>query len=132
MADNYPSSQVLQLAEVNWVSGEFSEIINFGMAEAVECALKNIAKQADMDARYNGDFTIHLNPVDDDVNKPDFITVENGQDNIMLHFNIVEALESQIKLCLEDGDSFTYDERSIIKSELIDLSAKINKLVDIL
>ena len=134
MKDRFASPKNLNLVDVDWIGDELGKSINSGIAEAVEAAVENIAKQVHIVTHCDGDLAILLKPVDMEAEKEKFVTVQFDADNIIVKFNLLDALKDEVEWWIEDGrpshGETRPDEWPDRREELLSLAEKIKALAD--
>ena len=128
--ERFANPKNLKLDGVDWTSDRINKAINNEVIEGIECAIENIAKQAHMNAHCDGNFALLLKPVDMCEERENFISVEFDSDNIVMKFNIIDALESEVAWWIEDGRDSGANEWPDRRKELLELAAKISGLAD--
>jgi hypothetical protein len=134
MEDRFASPKNLNLADIDWIGDELGKALNAGIADAVEAAVDNIARQVKIVTLCDGDLAILLKPVDMETEKEKFVTVQFDSENILVEFNFFEALEAEVEWWVEDGrpspGETRIDEWPDRKAELLALAEKIKALAD--
>lgn len=99
----------LGLSDADWASDKFRSLIDAEIVDSLNCAMSNIARQVRVHAGCSGRIGVLLKPMDEETKSDEFISVSFDPGNIVIEFNVLDAIKKDIDFTLEDENPEHYD-----------------------